>query len=109
MGHFHHSLTNARNIGPVIAQKLHEIGVHSLAQLAILTPVKAYIQLAKKSNGIPPLYRIIYMPYRGINERTLDEITQKIEKGIARQTGEGRKKSGAKTNWKGNNILPYSS
>jgi DNA transformation protein len=89
MGHFHHSLTNARNIGPVIAQKLHEIGVHSLAQLAILTPVKAYIQLAKKSNGIPPpvshyLYALqgalMNVHWMKLPKRLKKELLDKLEK-----------------------------
>ncbi|WP_114789404.1 TfoX/Sxy family DNA transformation protein [Niabella yanshanensis] len=100
MGHFDHRLTDARNIGPVIAQKLHEIGIHSLPALAVLTPVKAYIQLAKKSNGIPPpvshyLYALqgalMNVHWIKLPKRLKQELLNKLEK----------ERAGAKRNLKG--------
>lgn len=90
MSHFnHYNLTDARNIGPVIAQKLQEIGVHSLAALAVLTPVKAYIRLAKKSNDVPPpvshyLYALqgalMNVHWTKLPKRLKKELLNKLEK-----------------------------
>ena len=60
MDHFKHRLTDARNIGPVIAKKLNAIGIHSLSALAVLTPVKAYILLANKSKVPLPVSHYLY-------------------------------------------------
>lgn len=89
MSHFNQRLRNAGNIGPVIAQKLNEIGIHSLAALAVLTPVKAYIRLAKKSNNIPPpvshyLYALqgalMNVHWIKLPKRLKKELLDKLEK-----------------------------
>jgi len=38
------NLKNAKNIGATILKRLNEIGIYSLADLAEMTPVKAYIK-----------------------------------------------------------------
>lgn len=88
MSHFNHRLTDARNIGPVIAQKLNAIGIHSLAALAVLTPVKAYILLANQSKSTPPVSHYLYalqgalmhVHWIKLPKRLKKELLDKLEK-----------------------------
>lgn len=45
---FSNSLKGAKNIGTTIEKRLNEIGVFSMADLAQMTPVKAYQNICKK-------------------------------------------------------------
>jgi DNA transformation protein len=45
------SLKGAKNIGPTILKRLHEIGIYSLADLAHQTPVKAYQKMVEQNPG----------------------------------------------------------
>jgi DNA transformation protein and related proteins len=45
------SLKGAKNIGTTILHHLHEIGVYSLADLAEITPVKAYRKICEENPG----------------------------------------------------------
>lgn len=51
-------LKGAKNIGATIGKRLNEIGVFSLADLAEITPVKAYEKICKKhpDKTIPVCY-----------------------------------------------------
>ena len=42
------NILNAKNIGPTIGKRLNELGIFTLADLAEVTPVKAYQTLTKK-------------------------------------------------------------
>lgn len=45
------SLKGAKNIGATILKRLNEIGIHSLADLAKVTPVTAYKILCERNPG----------------------------------------------------------
>jgi DNA transformation protein and related proteins len=45
------NLKGSKNIGPTIEKRLNEIGVFSLADLALMTPVKAYQNICKLHPG----------------------------------------------------------
>ncbi len=47
-----HNLTRTKNIGPLVAKRLHEVGIYTLTDLAVITPAKAYIILTRKFQGI---------------------------------------------------------
>lgn len=51
-------IQNVKNIGPTIANRLSEIGIHTLADLAQVTPVTAYKSIEKNypSNHLPLCY-----------------------------------------------------
>lgn len=93
MDHFNHRLTDARNIGPVIAKKLNEIGIHSLTALTILTPVKAYIRLANQSQKTPPVSHYLYalqgalmnVYWIKLPKRLKKELIDKLEKERGRE------------------------
>ena len=45
------SLMGAKNIGSTIVKRLNEIGVYSLAELAEMTSVKAYMKICERHPG----------------------------------------------------------
>ncbi len=101
MGRFNHCLTDARNIGPVIAKKLNEIGIHSLAALAVLTPVKAYILLANQSKIPPPVSHYLYALQGALMNVYWIKLPKRLKKELLdRLEKEGGRK--LKRNLKGN-------
>ncbi|MCC5929133.1 MAG: TfoX/Sxy family DNA transformation protein [Cyclobacteriaceae bacterium] len=45
------NLNGAKNIGPGIRRRLNEIGIYSLADLATITPAKAYSKICEQNPG----------------------------------------------------------
>ena len=64
------SLKGARNIGITIEKRLNEIGVFSLADLAQMTPVKAYQKICKQhpDKTFPVCYNL-YSSFRFFGDR----------------------------------------
>ena len=58
MTHATNSLKGARNIGPTIEKRLNEIGVFSLADLAEMTAVRAFLAIRQRypDKSIPRCY-----------------------------------------------------
>ena len=55
------NLKSAKNIGESIEKRLNEIGVFSLADLAQMTPVKAYQSICKQNPG--KIFSVCYYLY----------------------------------------------
>lgn len=83
------SLRKAQNIGATIEKRLNEIGVFSLADLAEMTPARAYLKICEKhpDKTIPVCYylyslqgALIDTPWGEIPDELKKELLQKVKK-----------------------------
>ncbi len=82
------SLKGAKNIGPTIEKRLNEIGVFSLADLAQMTPVKAYQNICKKhpDRTIPVCY-YLYSFQGALLELHWDDLPDDLKTELRKQVG----------------------
>ncbi len=82
------SLKGAKNIGSTIIRRLNEIGVYSLADLAELTPVKAYKEICEHNPGKTfPVCYYLYSLEGALLDLHWDDLPQDTKKDLLRQIG----------------------
>lgn len=82
------SLKVAKNIGTTIIQRLNEIGVYSLADLAELTPVKAYKEICEYNPGKTfPVCYYLYSLEGALLDLHWDDLPKDLKKDLLRQVG----------------------
>lgn len=82
------SLKSAKNIGTTIIQRLNEIGVYSLADLADLTPVKAYKEICEYNpDKTFPVCYYLYSLEGALLDLHWDDLPKDLKKDLLRQVG----------------------
>ena len=82
------SLKGARNIGITIEKRLNEIGVFSLADLAQMTPVKAYQKICKQhpDKTFPVCYNL-YSLQGALLDLHWDDLPTDLKAELRKQVG----------------------
>ena len=71
------NILNAKNIGPTIGKRLNELGIFTLADLAEVTPVKAYQTLTKNyPNKTFPICYYLYSLEGALVDLHWDDLPQ---------------------------------
>jgi len=84
------SLQGAKNIGPTIRKRLHEIGVFSLADLAAITPVKAYQTICAQNPAQTfPVCYYLYSLQGALLNTHWDELPNEVKADLRKQVGKG--------------------
>jgi DNA transformation protein and related proteins len=82
------SLKGAKNIGPTILKRLYEIGIYSLADLAELTPAKAYQKICDQNPGKTfPVCYYLYSLEGALLDLHWDDLPRELKDGLLRQVG----------------------
>jgi DNA transformation protein len=85
---FNNSLKGARNIGPTIRMRLHEIGVYSLADLAEITPVRAYKTICEQNPGKTfPVCYYLYSLQGALLDLHWDALPKDLKMDLLKQAG----------------------
>lgn len=81
-------LKNAKNIGSTVLKKLNEIGVYSLADLATVTPAKAYQKICRNYPGetIPVCY-YLYSLEGALRDVHWNDLPLEVKECLKRQVG----------------------
>jgi len=81
-------LKGAKNIGTTILKRLNEIGVYSLAELAEITPVKAYKKICEKNPGKTfPICYYLFSLKGALLDLHWDELPDDLKKDLRKQAG----------------------
>ena len=82
------SLKGAKNIGSTILKRLNEIGVYSLADLAEITPVKAYKRICEQNpNKSFPVCYYLYSLEGALLDLHWDDLPKDLKKDLLKQVG----------------------
>lgn len=82
------NLKNAKNIGATILKRLNEIGIYSLADLAEMTPVKAYEKICKqKPEKTFPVCYYLYSLEGALLDLHWDDLPKHLKKELLKQVG----------------------
>jgi DNA transformation protein len=86
-------LKGARNIGVTIEKHLNKIGVFSLADLAKMTPVKAYLSICEQNphKRFPVCY-YLYSLQGALLDLHWDNLPAKIKASLRKEVDEKRSK-----------------
>lgn len=85
------SLKGAKNIGATIEQRLNEIGVFSLADLAQMTPVKAYQSICRQNpDKTFPVCYYLYSLQGALLDLHWDDLPSDLKSGLRKQAVEKR-------------------
>jgi DNA transformation protein len=85
------SLKNAKNIGATIEKRLNEIGVFSLADLAQMTPVKAYQSICKQNpNKTFPVCYYLYSLHGALIDLHWDDLPTELKTELRKQVDRKR-------------------
>lgn len=80
------SLGQAKNIGPIILQRLHEIGVYSLADLAKTTSPCAYVQIcAQHPTKTFPVCYYLYSLEGALLDLHWDELPKNLKEDLLKK------------------------
>lgn len=81
-------LKNAKNIGSTVLKRLNEIGVYSLADLATLTPAKAYQKICQNypDKTIPVCY-YLYSLEGALRDMHWNDLPLEVKEHLKRQVG----------------------
>jgi DNA transformation protein len=80
------SLKGAKNIGTTILKRLNEIGIYSLADLADITPVKAYKKICEQNPGETfPVCYYLYSLEGALLELHWDDLPEDLKKDLRKQ------------------------
>lgn len=87
--HFSNSLKGAKNIGVTIEKCLNEIGVYSLADLAQMTPVKAYQNICEHHpDKTFPICYYLYSLQGALLDLHWDDLPNKLKAELKKQVGQ---------------------
>lgn len=82
------SLNGAKNIGSTITRRLNEIGVYSLADLAVMTSVKAYKQICEQNPGKTfPVCYYLYSLEGALLDLHWDDLPKELKNDLLKQVG----------------------
>jgi len=82
------SLKGAKNIGSMIIKRLNEIGVYSLADLAELSPVKAYKKICEQNpDKTFPVCYYLYSLEGALLDLHWDELPKNLKIDLLKQAG----------------------
>jgi DNA transformation protein len=82
------SLKGAKNIGNTILKRLNEIGVYSLADLADMSPVKAYKKICEQNPGKTfPVCYYLYSLEGALLDLHWDDLPKDLKKDLRKQVG----------------------
>lgn len=88
---FPNDLKGAKNIGATIEKRLNEIGIFSLADLAEITPVKAYQSICKQNpDKTFPVCYYLYSLQRALLELHCDDLPTELNIGLRKQVEKKR-------------------
>jgi len=86
--HFSNNLKGAKNIGAIIEKRLNEIGVYSLADLALITPVKAYKDICEHHpNKTFPVCFYLYSLQGALLDLHWDDLPNELKVELKKQVG----------------------
>ncbi|MBX2816617.1 MAG: TfoX/Sxy family protein [Saprospiraceae bacterium] len=71
-----------RNIGQTIERRLQNIGIHTMADLANIRPVQAYLKLQAKSDSPLPICYYLYSLQGALMDTHWDQIPGEIKKSL---------------------------
>ena len=76
------------NIGPTIAGRLHEVGIHTMEDLERIGPAMAYLRICEKHPGetVPVCY-YLYSLEGALRGKHWDAIGSKVKRSLLRQVG----------------------
>lgn len=82
------NLNGAKNIGVTILKRLNEIGIYSLADLADMTPVKAYKKICQQNprKSFPVCY-YLYSLEGALLDLHWDDLPKNVKKDLREQVG----------------------
>ncbi|MBA3987133.1 MAG: TfoX/Sxy family protein [Flavobacteriales bacterium] len=82
------NLKNAKNIGATILKRLNEIGIYSLADLAEMTPVKAYRKICEQNpEKTFPICYYLYSLEGALLNLHWDALPKYLKKELLEQVG----------------------
>lgn len=82
------SLKGAKNIGSTILKRLNEIGIYSLADLAAITPVKAYKKVCEQNPGKTfPVCYYLYSLQGALLDLHWDDLPKELKNDLLKQVG----------------------
>jgi DNA transformation protein and related proteins len=85
------NLKGAKNIGATIEKRLNEIGVFSLADLAQMTPVKAYQSICKHNpDKIFPVCYYLYSLKGALLDLHWDDLPTELKTELRKQVSKKR-------------------
>ncbi|MDX2190879.1 MAG: TfoX/Sxy family protein [Bacteroidota bacterium] len=85
------NLKGAKNIGATIEKRLNEIGVFSLAELAIMTPVRAYQSICKQNpNKTFPVCYYLYSLQGALLDLHWGDLPTELKTELGKQVGRKR-------------------
>lgn len=85
------NLKGAKNIGATIEKRLNEIGVFSLADLAQMTPVKAYQNICRQNPGKTfPVCYYLYSLQGALLDLHWDDLPTELKAELRKQVDEKR-------------------
>lgn len=80
------NLKGAKNIGVTIEKRLNEIGVFSLADLAQMTPIKAYQNICKQNPGKTfPVCYYLYSLQGALLDLHWDDLPAEVKTELLKQ------------------------
>jgi DNA transformation protein and related proteins len=83
------NLKGAKNIGATIEKRLNEVGVFSLADLAQLTPIKAYQSICRQNpNKTIPVCYYLYSLQGALLDLHWDDLPSDLKSELRKQAGE---------------------
>jgi DNA transformation protein len=87
------SLSGVINIGVTIRKRLHEIGVFTLADLAKMTPVKAYQTICQRHpNKTFPVCYYLYSLQRALLNLHWNDVPEDLKAELRQQVGKLKEK-----------------
>lgn len=82
------SLKGEKNIGPTILKRLNEIGVNSIADLAEMTSVKAYMKICEENPGKTfPVCYYLYSLEGALLDLHWNDLPKDLKKDLRKQVG----------------------
>ncbi|MCU0444701.1 MAG: TfoX/Sxy family protein [Microscillaceae bacterium] len=82
------SLIGVKNLGTTIRKRLNEIGIYSLADLAEVSPAKAYLQIcAQKPEKTFPVCYYLYSLQGALLDLAWDDLPQDLKSELRQQVG----------------------
>lgn len=82
------NLKGAKNIGTTVEKRLHEIGIFSLADLAQMTPSKAYLEICKQHpDKTFPVCYYLYSLQGALLDLHWDDLPKDLKRDLMNQVG----------------------
>lgn len=79
-------LTQLKNIGPTVAQRLHEVGIHTREDLETVGPVEAYKRIRARVMGTTPKCYYLYSLQGALLDVHWDDLSNEVKADLARAT-----------------------